>query len=277
MNPKSAYFLSGLFGAHILAVAPAAVVAEESDASDSITKDQSNTLRILNYNIHHGVGLDGQLDLKRIAKVIADQKPDIVTLQEVDVEVVRSGGVDQVAELAGLLQFNHIFGKAMDYQGGEYGNAILSRFPLELVQVHPLSGGNEGRCALEVRVKIPRGEITEVISVVTAHLDLASKATETQAAKLARLAISAEKPVILTGDFNSIRDSAALRNVEEFFTLPPSAGGTSPSDNPKKEIDYIIPEGFPEEGELTVIKEILASDHRPVLMVIPRPMAKAAS
>jgi endonuclease/exonuclease/phosphatase family metal-dependent hydrolase len=88
-------------------------------------------LRIVSYNIRHGAGLDGKVDLQRIAKVIAKEKPEVVTLQEVDQECTRSGSVDQAAELGRLLKMEHRFGKFMDFQGGEYGMAVLSRFPIE--------------------------------------------------------------------------------------------------------------------------------------------------
>ena len=53
-------------------------------------------VRVLTYNIHHGEGMDGKIDLERIAAVIKRLEPDVVALQEVDVKTTRSQGVDQV-------------------------------------------------------------------------------------------------------------------------------------------------------------------------------------
>jgi endonuclease/exonuclease/phosphatase family metal-dependent hydrolase len=84
----------------------------------------------MTYNIHHGEGTDGKIDLNRIAEVIVSQRADIVALQEVDRGVERTARRDLIAELAALTRMNYAFGRNIDYQGGEYGNAILSKFPI---------------------------------------------------------------------------------------------------------------------------------------------------
>ena len=68
-------------------------------ASSVNAQDETRDLRVLSYNIHHGEGTDGKLDLKRIAKLIRDSKADLVALQEVDKKVSRSQGVDQAADI----------------------------------------------------------------------------------------------------------------------------------------------------------------------------------
>src|ERR1700724_2661395 len=83
-------------------------------------------LRVLTYNIHHGEGTDGRFDLSRLARVMKSVQPDVIALQEVDRGTERSGGVDQLAELARLTDMHAEFGKAMDYSGGGYGVAWLS-------------------------------------------------------------------------------------------------------------------------------------------------------
>ena len=97
---------------------------------------ERNSLKILSYNIKHGRGMDGKVDLPRIAKVIGSLSPDLVTLQEVDKNCTRSGSIDLTRELAGILKMEGRFGKFMDFQGGEYGMAVLSRFPILSHQVH---------------------------------------------------------------------------------------------------------------------------------------------
>lgn len=85
------------------------------------------TLRVLSYNIHHGRGTDNQVDLARIAKVISDSQADLVALQEVDHGTRRTGGVDQTSELGRLTGMHSQFCKQIDYDDGEYGQALLSR------------------------------------------------------------------------------------------------------------------------------------------------------
>src|SRR5688500_16132625 len=91
----------------------------------------NRTLRVMTYNIHVGVGMDKKLDLQRIADVINRQRPDLVGLQEVDRGVGRTEGKDEIAELAALTRMEYAFAPNLDYQGGKYGVAILSRFPIK--------------------------------------------------------------------------------------------------------------------------------------------------
>ena len=131
----------------ILLLGPSLLVLGKDNPSG-----ERNSLKILSYNIKHGRGMDGRVDLKRTAEVIRSFSPDLVTLQEVDKNCTRSGSIDLTQELAGILKMEGRFGKFMDFQGGEYGMAVLSRFPIISHQVHVLPRGAEPRCALEVRV-----------------------------------------------------------------------------------------------------------------------------
>ena len=95
------------------------------------TEDNQNLrLRILSYNIHHAEGVDGKLDVPRIAQVILSVDPDLVALQEVDKNTIRTGKVNQDIELSRLTKMNSVFGSNITFQGGQYGNAILSKFPI---------------------------------------------------------------------------------------------------------------------------------------------------
>ena len=89
------------------------------------------TLRVMTYNIHVGVGMDKKLDLQRIADVINRERPDLVGLQEVDRGVRRTEGKDEIVELAKMTSMEFAFAPNLDYQGGKYGVAILSRWPIK--------------------------------------------------------------------------------------------------------------------------------------------------
>src|SRR5690606_16137530 len=86
--------------------------------------------RVVSYNIHHGLGMDDSVNLERTARVLRTLQADIAGLQEVDSSVQRSGGVDQAAVLGEMLGMDHAFGAFMPYEGGRYGMAILSKFPI---------------------------------------------------------------------------------------------------------------------------------------------------
>jgi len=117
------------------------------------------TLRIMTYNIHVGVGMDKKLDLQRIADVINKEKPDLVGLQEVDRGVKRTEGKDEIAELAKMTRMDYAFAHNLDFQGGQYGVAILSRFLLRNVDHQMFANKREaerrGMLHVEVEVLLP--------------------------------------------------------------------------------------------------------------------------
>lgn len=233
---------------------------------------EDKPLRVLAYNIKHGQGMDLKIDLERIAKVIARENPDVVTLQEVDKNCKRSGSVDQAAELGKLLKMNHRFGKFMDFQGGEYGMAVLSRFPIEATTVHKLPEGAEPRCALEVVVKSPNWPGR--FSLVGIHNDWTSEELRVkQVSSLIDFLKKQKHPVVLAGDFNAVPNSDSLKLIGKngFQMLRKKRTNTWSSVDPKVEIDFIFAKGFPAFSyEDKVIDEKVASDHRPIAVVISR-------
>src|SRR5678815_987199 len=126
-------------------------------------------VRVMTYNIHVGVGMDKKLDLQRIADVINAANPDFVGLQEVDRGVKRTEGKDEIAELASMTRMEYAFAPNLDYQGGKYGVAILSRFPIKSTEHHMFENKREaerrGMLRVEVEVNGKR------LNFVTTHLD----------------------------------------------------------------------------------------------------------
>jgi len=88
------------------------------------------TVRVGTYNIKHGLGNDGRLDLRRAGALLKNLQLDVIGIQEVDQNVRRSGGIDQANALGKQLEMHSAFGSFMDYQGGRYGLAILSKYPI---------------------------------------------------------------------------------------------------------------------------------------------------
>jgi endonuclease/exonuclease/phosphatase family metal-dependent hydrolase len=226
------------------------------------------TLRILAYNIKHGLGMDSVVDLERIARVINDLQPDVVTLQEVDSAVERTSGVDQTTVLGGLTGMHSVFGTFFDYQGGRYGMALLSRYPFISYTNHLLPKGVEHRAALAGRIRI--GDDGPEVVVVGIHLVWTGEERYSQAERLIEIFEDEEAPVILAGDFNSLPDSDVMALLRGAWHIPDKGEGhfTFPSDDPDREIDFIIyrPEDRFEVIEHRVIDEPVASDHRPLLL-----------
>ena len=90
--------------------------------------------RILTYNVHRCVGMDGELDVARIAKAIAQMRPDIVALQELDVLRKRTDKVDQAHAIAELLGMSFHFHPAFAVEEELYGDAILTACPMRVVK-----------------------------------------------------------------------------------------------------------------------------------------------
>jgi endonuclease/exonuclease/phosphatase family metal-dependent hydrolase len=231
--------------------------------------EQATTVRILAYNIHHGAGNDEVLDLERIAALIRGLAPDLVALQEIDNGTERTEGVNQAAELGRLTGMGSVFGPFMDYQGGEYGMAVLSELPFEDPTNHQLPDGPEPRSSLAIRARLPDGG-----ELLFAGIHFYGDGDErmAQARRLLQLLESEEAPVILAGDFNSTPDSAVMALIGESFDIPDKGSDhfTFRSDRPEREIDFIVfrPADRFAVVESRVIDEPVASDHRPVLLVL---------
>jgi endonuclease/exonuclease/phosphatase family metal-dependent hydrolase len=232
--------------------------------------DAPQRLRVLTYNIRHGEGVDNRIDLERIARVIRHAEPDLVALQEVDNKCQRSGGIDQTGELARLTKMYGAFGKQIPYEGGEYGQAILSRFPLLNVEVHWLPGEPERERRIAFAAIVDLG--TRKLLFASTHLHHSNLVfREQQTNALGDLFEAAEQPVILVGDFNAEPGSRVLKAMESRWvnaTAESTERLTFPSQIPNRQIDYVFsqPRGKFVAGKTTVIGEAEASDHRPLLV-----------
>lgn len=229
------------------------------------------TWRVTTYNIHHAAGMDEKVDVARVAAVLERTDADVIALQEVDERVERSGRVDQAAQLAERLGMQHAFGSFMNYQGGRYGVAVLSKHPILRTEVIRLPEGNEPRVALAVTIERSNREVT----VVSLHFDWVEddRFRYAQATELTRWLDRFDGPWILAGDFNDEPGSPTLRLFTERAleaAKPERDRFTFSSTEPEKEIDFIFaaPRDEWRVREARVIDERMASDHRPVTAVL---------
>ena len=254
MAPRSLAALK-LTAALVLVLVPACDARSQSP--------ETCTLRVLTYNIHHGEGVDGRFDYRRLANIISEVEPDLVALQEVDRKTKRASGVDQACRLAELTGMNCAYGRAMHYSGGEYGEAILSRFPIKRSWVHalPFRYGQEPRAALVVEVEPSRG-IPRLHFAGTHFCHQSGETRLEQAAHLnAVLAQSGDDvPVLLAGDLNARPKSKPIASLLE--------GGWVDAVAPQSRIDYIMYRRRDpwRVVQATVVPEDVASDHRPVVV-----------
>jgi len=226
---------------------------------------KTKVFRVMTYNIHHGQGPDGQFDLERIAELIKLEKADIVALQEVDRGTLRTARRDLPAELARLTGMNFVFEKNIDYQGGEYGNAILTRFPiLEVTNLHySMTQAQEQRGLLQALLGVEGRKLL----FMSTHLDYRSAAERLRnVAQIREVREAApDRPVIVCGDFNDGPGSQIHKRLSEFLTDVWNIAGngngfTFSSTRPLSRIDYI----WISKGVVAVkawIPQSKASDH----------------
>jgi len=242
----------------------------------SITSSSAQAvfIKVMSYNIHHGnpPSVPDKIDLPAIAAVIKKADPDLVALQEVDVQTTRSGtDVHEAEQLAALTGMHCYFFKSIDVYDGAYGNAILSKYPIvhaegHLLPMEPGLGG-ERRSVAVIKVEPVPGK---TVLFASTHLDLKKPHREIQAAKLVDLFKNSEIPVILCGDFNDVEGSTPLQILDQQFARScsgPDCPKTIPADNPNRIIDFVMysPKSSIHVKSSTVIPETYASDHRPVL------------
>ena len=231
----------------------------------------AKTIRVMTYNIHVGIGMDKKLDLKRIADVINKEKPDLVGLQEVDRGVQRTQRIDEIVELSKLTRMDYAFAFNLPYQGGQYGVAILSRFPIRATE-HRLyknlrEAERRGFIRAEVRID------GRVVHFLTTHLDYQHDDGRLfEAQQLLAFLSDVKGPLIVVGDFNDIPAGDTSKLMRSLFddawagVRPGDDGFTYPADKPSKRIDYIFTRKADGIGTKSAwIVDTLASDHLPVV------------
>ncbi|MBE0659987.1 MAG: endonuclease/exonuclease/phosphatase family protein [Bryobacteraceae bacterium] len=231
------------------------------------------TVRVLSYNIHHAEGLDGKIDLPRIAAIIRSVNPDVVALQEVDIRTQRSGGVDQLLELAKLTGMQPVYGRTIPHQGGLYGNAVLSRLPVNGFVNHALPG-KEPRGVIQAMFDPLPAASGAAFDFLATHLDLNEPDRLAAAARIKESIAGrpAGRPMVLAGDMNAVPGSKPIEALLKDWNLAQGAQPllTSPSANPRRQIDYIFvrPASRWRVVETRVLDEPVASDHRPLFAVL---------
>ena len=244
----------------IIALLALATLATAYADGHNFPPKENNALRIMSYNVHNLIGMDGKRDAKRIAEIINDAAPDLVALQELDSATLRSNNAVALAELAAETMMYPVYGPAIDFQGGKYGVGILSKEKPVAVRQTPLPGREEKRTLLVVEFENYILACTHFS--LTAADRLASVSVINQALK------GAVKPLFLAGDINAEASSEVQTALaENFVTLNDPKQNTIPVVNPDRCIDYIYMYRNSRECSVLrrqVIPETVASDHLPL-------------
>lgn len=251
--------------------------------------DEKSQLTIMTYNIHHGEGLDGKIDLPRIAGVIRSVSPDLVALQEVDVKTGRSGGVDQGTVLGKLTGMAMEFTQAIDYDGGQYGvvclwNASRLQGLGGTITLLPCTPGWEQRVLVErYFLFADSNNPTPAFRFFFTHLDFHQEDTDRMASVKVFLELLGQDreivlggksipvkqdfPSLFAGDLNDTPTSRVITTLKAwwFMSSGENPAFTIPAEAPDRKIDYILyrPANRWKVIESKVIEEKVASDHRP--------------
>lgn len=241
----------------------------------------NGTIRLLTYNVHHcnPPAKADVIDVDGIANVIAGQTPDLVALQEVDVNTSRSGStVDEPKQIAAKLGMYYYFGKSINYGGGAYGVAILSKIPISetTVTTLPAEPGSTAEARVLATAKVTFADGRTFIFGCT-HLDAQTPSTnrELEVTEINRIAAAQTLPFIIAGDFNAVPGSTPIQLLDQKFQRNcQTCDFTIPATKPTEAIDFIaftLAHPFTILSYKVITTATTNSDHLPVLTVLQIP------
>lgn len=260
-------------------VTSGALAPEPAPRRSPCQDPRSPVLRVLQFNIRYGMSTSGVVDLPEIASEIRVVHPDLVSLNEVDTNTQRTH-VDEPAYLAGATGLHVVYGPNLIWEGGPFGNAILTRYPV--IESHNLR--LPGTAGLE-----PRGLLTVIVGVdgrrvafSSTHLsdgDEGRQSRALQAMAVAKALHSMPIPTIVAGDLNSVPTDLPERILRQHLLDAQQEGGTGPGDTlpeeaPVSRIDYVLYDHhFAVVPGSTQVRPSESSDHRSVfteLALLPK-------
>jgi endonuclease/exonuclease/phosphatase family metal-dependent hydrolase len=218
----------------------------EVDRDPSCSPRRAPVLRVLQFNIHFGISRVGIVDLTEIAAEIQAVRPDLVSLNEVDSGTFRSRRIDEPSFLAEATGLRAVYGPNLPWEGGLFGNAILTRFPE--VESHNLRlpgvPGMEPRGLLTATVRVG----ARTVSFSSMHLSDGSDGRTSrilQAQAVAHGLQQSSPPTILAGDLNSGPHALPVRVMRQYLLDAQEQGGTGRGDTipepaPRTRFDYVL-------------------------------------
>lgn len=241
----------------------------------------AGTLRLMTWNIHGGIGPDGRFDLDRVTAVIKRHDPDVIAIQEVDSRRRLPGARSPFDILREALGEHGVDAKSITTADGDYGQMLVSRWPLRGTEVHDISHANrEPRRAIETEVCSDAGSFR----AIAAHLGLSLAERRFQAQRLLEIVKKHPTTTIMLGDFNDWFWPGSLRNALRHEFPARTRHSTYPSWLPLLRLDrvfcwprHIMLRSFVDRSARRV------SDHLPVIVdvslsgAMPAPLMPAAA
>ena len=208
---------------------------------------QAKDLKVMTYNIYGARLTNGD----KLGEVIKKYNPDFIVLQEVDKNTIRSNKRDVTEDIVKKLGYdNYYFQKTLDFNGGEFGISIISKYPIERYYTFELpSVGNEKRHLLGAQIS--KDVFGKSITIINAHLNYQEniKAEETEEV-LAVTDVFEGDVKFLAGDLNMLPTSESypkyLKKWTDSYTEIKGSPSNSESEKDKQRnekdtrIDYIF-------------------------------------
>ena len=217
----------------------------------------------MTWNIHGGVGTDGRFALDRITDTIARHDPDVVALQEVDSRRRTAGDRSPFELLREAVGEHGIEAKSIATADGDYGQMVVSRWPLGATEVHDISHAKrEPRRAIETEVRTERG----TFRLVATHFGLSLSERRIQAKRLVEIARRHAMTTVMLGDFNDWYWPGSLRDALRHELPGRTRQATFPSWCPIFRLDRIF--CWPPKALIQSFVDRSArraSDHLPVI------------
>ena len=232
-------------------------------------------VRVMTYNLHQGFDVHGRHGMENLARIIEDQDPDIIALQEVSRGWVINGSVDMLVWLSQRLEMDYVWGPAAD---SAWGNAVLSRFPITEFRNHEMPNNGAllfDRAFLTAEVDVGGGE-TLVVVATHFHAGDGDSAIRVPQARAVLEAVDSDRTTVLLGDLNARPDHPEMllitgAGLNDAFVASGTSGDglTSPADAPTERIDYVWASPDLKVRDF-LIPHSLASDHFAVAVTLYR-------
>lgn len=242
-----------------------------------------DTLTVMSYNIYHGEQAyeEGKGNLQDVAALVRKVDPDFVALQEIDEKTGRLAALNNgttfslVDSLAKLTDMHGYFGQAIAYDGGGYGEGILSRKPLKShKKMLPIPKGGEKRAVLYVEAQTTSGQPYIFAGTHLCHQYEENRVAQARA--INKYFSDKKLPVMIGGDFNFTPDSSPYQIIQEQWLDAAVANNKQPDmtysfENPERRIDYLFLSNQNQPvWEVLDIKTIRRnySDHLPLVATV---------
>lgn len=195
-------------------------------------------LRIMSYNIYGLRNHSGE----ELANVLKKYKPDIISLQEVDRNTRRSKGRDVTADIANVLGYTYYyFQNTLNFDGGEFGISIISKYPIKEIFTYKLPSLGEQRHL--IGIKLDEEILGEKITIINTHFDYRIEKIEEQLDAALRIVEEfSEGITFLSGDLNFLPQSKFYNKIREYNWIDTYHNKYNTIKNLEKDIriDYIF-------------------------------------